>query len=46
MVVTDTSAHHHQTHQAYQILRTGFTIAPIVAGLDKFFYLLTSTLSD
>ena len=26
--------------QAYHILRLGFTIAPIVAGLDKFFHLL------
>jgi len=26
--------------QAYQILRLGFTVAPIVAGLDKFFNLL------
>src|SRR4051812_49893498 len=40
MVTTDASAHH-QTHQAYQILRIGFTIAPIIAGLDKFFHLLT-----
>ena len=27
--------------QAYQILRFGFTVAPIVAGLDKFLHLLT-----
>src|SRR5688500_20304513 len=27
-------------YEAYQILRTGFVVAPIVAGLDKFFYLL------
>ena len=27
-------------YQAYQILRFGFTVAPIVAGLDKFFGLL------
>ena len=27
-------------YQAYQILRLGFTLAPIVAGLDKFFNLL------
>ena len=27
--------------QAYQILHLGFTVAPIVAGLDKFFPLLT-----
>jgi hypothetical protein len=26
--------------QAYQILRLGFTVAPILAGLDKFFNLL------
>jgi len=29
-------------HQAYQILRFAFTIAPILAGLDKFFYFLTN----
>jgi hypothetical protein len=28
-------------HQAYQILRLAFTVAPIVAGLDKFLHLLT-----
>ena len=27
-------------YQAYQILRLGFIVAPIVAGLDKFFHLL------
>ena len=27
-------------YQAYQILHFGFTVAPIVAGLDKFFGLL------
>jgi hypothetical protein len=26
--------------QAYQILHFGFTVAPILAGLDKFFHLL------
>lgn len=26
--------------QAYQILHLGFTVAPILAGLDKFFHLL------
>lgn len=33
-----------RTHsdQAYQILHIGFTIAPIVAGLDKFFHLLVN----
>jgi hypothetical protein len=29
------------SYQAYQILHLGFTVAPIVAGLDKFFNLLT-----
>ena len=29
-------------YQAYQILRLGFTVAPIVAGLDKFFHLLVN----
>jgi hypothetical protein len=28
--------------QAYQILRLGFTVAPILAGLDKFLGLLTN----
>jgi hypothetical protein len=36
-----TEANHH-SHQAYQILHLGFTIAPILAGLDKFFNLLTN----
>jgi hypothetical protein len=30
------------SYQAFQILRTGFTVAPIVAGLDKFFGLLVN----
>jgi len=30
-----------QAHQAFQILRFGFTVAPIIAGLDKFLHLLT-----
>lgn len=30
------------SYQAYQILRLAFTIAPIVAGLDKFFNFLTN----
>lgn len=30
------------SYQAYQILRAGFTVAPIVAGLDKFFHLLVN----
>lgn len=28
--------------EAYQILRVGFTVAPVVAGLDKFFNLLVN----
>lgn len=28
--------------QAYQILHFAFTVAPILAGLDKFFHLLTN----
>ncbi len=28
------------SNQAFQILRFGFTVAPILAGLDKFFHLL------
>ena len=30
------------SRQAFQILRLGFTVAPIVAGLDKFFHLLVN----
>ena len=30
------------SYHAYQILRFAFTIAPILAGLDKFFYFLTN----
>src|SRR5688500_10157679 len=29
-------------YEAYQILRVGFTVAPIIAGLDKFFNLLVN----
>ena len=29
-------------YQAFQILRVGFTVAPIVMGLDKFFHLLVN----
>src|SRR3954451_523817 len=29
-------------YQAYQILHAGFVVAPILAGLDKFFHLLTN----
>src|SRR5581483_11571876 len=30
------------TYQAWQLLHIGFTVAPIVAGLDKFFGLLVN----
>jgi hypothetical protein len=30
------------SYQTYQILRPGFIVAPIVAGLDKFFHLLVN----
>jgi hypothetical protein len=30
------------SYQAYQILRLGFIVAPIVAGLDKFFHVLVN----
>jgi uncharacterized membrane protein YphA (DoxX/SURF4 family) len=30
------------THQAYRILHAGFTVLPIIAGLDKFFHLLVN----
>ena len=29
-------------YQAYQVLHLGFTVAPILAGLDKFFHLLVN----
>src|SRR5213080_4996100 len=29
-------------HQAYQILHVAFTVAPIIAGLDKFLHLLVN----
>ena len=29
-------------HQAYRMLHFGFTVAPILAGLDKFFHLLVN----
>lgn len=36
---TDTA---NPAYQAYQILRFAFTVAPIIAGLDKFLHLLTN----
>jgi uncharacterized membrane protein YphA (DoxX/SURF4 family) len=32
---------HNPGYQAYQILRIGFFLAPVLAGLDKFFHKLT-----
>lgn len=39
---TESVAASSPSYQAYQILRFGFTVAPIVAGLDKFFHLLVN----
>jgi hypothetical protein len=36
---SDTSS---PAYQAYQVLHLGFTVAPIIAGLDKFFHLLVN----
>ena len=38
--LTDSSAGNRSAEQAFQILRFGFTVAPILAGLDKFFHVL------
>jgi len=35
-----TAERSHPSYLAYQILHFGFTVAPIVAGIDKFFHLL------
>ncbi|HEY3043682.1 MAG TPA: hypothetical protein VGJ39_06640 [Vicinamibacterales bacterium] len=31
---------HSPSYQAYQVLHTAFTVAPIIAGADKFFHFL------
>src|SRR5215813_15565080 len=41
-VKTESMSATRPSYQAYQILRFGFTVAPIVAGLDKFFHLLVN----
>lgn len=41
-VLNDENAAMSLSYQAYQILRIGFTVAPIVAGLDKFFHFLVN----
>ena len=33
---------HDPTYQGYQILHVGFTVAPILFGLDKFFHVLVN----
>ena len=38
----DTADSANPAYQAYQILHFGFTVAPILAGLDKFLGLLTN----
>lgn len=38
----DDAAVYGPAYDAYRILRLGFTVAPIVAGLDKFFNLLVN----
>ena len=35
-------ATHSPSHQAYQILHVAFTVAPLIAGIDKFFHLLVN----
>lgn len=39
---TDSISTTKPSYQAYQLLRTGFIVAPILAGLDKFFNLLVN----
>src|SRR5689334_24248167 len=41
-IKSDSVATTRPSYQAYQILRFAFTVAPIVAGLDKFFHLLVN----
>ena len=44
--VGNTVGHGHEAHgplyQAFQVLHWGFVAAPVIAGLDKFFHLLTN----
>jgi len=41
-VKTDEASISSAAHQAYMLLLIGFTVAPILAGLDKFFNVLTN----
>src|SRR4051812_9845674 len=38
---TDVDVAHGPGYQAYQILHVAFVVAPILAGIDKFFHVLT-----
>ncbi|HET7583917.1 MAG TPA: hypothetical protein VFK13_03365 [Gemmatimonadaceae bacterium] len=40
-MTSPTTVQSEPARQAYRLLHVGFTVAPIVAGLDKFFNLLT-----
>jgi uncharacterized membrane protein YphA (DoxX/SURF4 family) len=40
--ISPSSTENQYNNQAFQILRFGFTVAPILAGLDKFFHLLVN----
>lgn len=42
VIANDSADTSSPAYQAYQILRFGFTVAPIIAGLDKFFHLLVN----
>src|SRR5215467_13708706 len=41
-VVRDAADTSSPTYQAYQILHIAFTVAPILAGLDKFLHVMTN----
>jgi hypothetical protein len=40
--MTSTEIRQGPAYQAYQVLHLGFTVAPILAGADKFFHLLVN----
>ena len=35
-------SHSSPAYQAYQVLHAGFVVAPVIAGLDKFFHILVN----
>jgi hypothetical protein len=41
-VRTEVSVKSMPSYQAFQILRAGFVAAPLLAGLDKYFHVLTN----